>query len=51
MWKLFYVQVVHYFGVAFAALITVYFRWCLKGLVKAMCWPHPPAQQSLISSS
>lgn len=35
MEKLFYVQVVHYCGVAIAALVTVHFQWSLKGLVTA----------------
>ena len=33
MEKLFFVQVVHYCGIAFAALVTVHFQWDLKGLV------------------
>lgn len=35
MEKLFYVQVVHYCGVAIAALVTVHFQWSLRGLVTA----------------
>lgn len=35
MEKLFYVQFVHYCGVAIAALVTVFFQWSLKGLVTA----------------
>jgi O-antigen/teichoic acid export membrane protein len=33
MEKLFFVQVIHYCGIAFAVLVTIHFQWRLQGLV------------------